>query len=112
MIKVKEFKGLLIASSINSNITLSRHSSMKEKDHETTYFCRIRDGGNTGRPPPPINFEGRHFPQQTIYYWKGNLSKSPIHFRYRQNVLISRLHEQFLRNAPQGFRKKFQTFKI
>ena len=41
--------------------------------------------------PPPIIFERRNLPQQTIYHWKGNLSKSPIHFRYRQNILISRL---------------------
>ena len=32
-------------------------------------------------PPPPIIFEGRNLPQQAIYHWKGNLSKSPIHFR-------------------------------
>ena len=60
-----------------------------------------------------IIFEGQNLPQQTIYHWKGNLSESPIHFRYRQNILISRLYEQFLRNgsamAPE---KKFQTFKI
>ena len=71
-------------------------------------------------PPPPhpprIIFEGQNLAQQTIYHWKGNLSKSPIHFRYRQNVLISRLHEQFSRNdsakAPQWLQKTFKTFKI
>ena len=66
-------------------------------------------------PPPPIIFEGRNLPQRTTYHWKGNLSKSPIHFRYRQNISISRLYEQFLRNdstkAPQWLQKKFQTFK-
>ena len=35
-------------------------------------LCRIRDGGGAG----PIIFEGRSCPQQTIYHWKGNLSKS------------------------------------
>ena len=68
------------------------------------------------RVPPPIIFEGRNLPQQTIYHWKGNLLKSPIHFRYQQNTLISRLYEEFLRNdsakAPQWLQKKFQTFKI
>ena len=49
-------------------------------------------------PPIPIIFEGRNRPQQTIYHWKGNLSKSPIYFRYRQNILISRLYKQFSRN--------------
>ena len=27
----------------------------------------------------------------TIYHWKGNLSKSPIHFRYRQNIFFATL---------------------
>ena len=49
-------------------------------------------------PPPPIIFEGRNVPQKTIYHWEGNLSKSPIHFRYQQNILISRLYEQSSRN--------------
>ena len=62
-----------------------------------THFCRIRDEGGAGRPPLII-FEGRNLPQQTIYHWKGNLSKSPIHFRYQQNILILRLYEQFSRN--------------
>ena len=48
-----------------------------------------------GAPPQPIIFEGRNLPQQTTYNWKGNLSKSPIHFRYQHNSLISRLYEQF-----------------
>ena len=65
-----------------------------------THFCRIRNGGGAGHPLllPPVIFEGRNLPQQTIYHWKGKLSKSPIHFRYRQNILISRLYEHFLRN--------------
>ena len=65
---------------------------------KTTHFCRIRDGGGAGRPPPTNNFRRTKLTQQTIYHWKGNLSKSPIHFRYRQNILISRLCEQFSRN--------------
>ena len=41
----------------------------------------------------------RNLPRQTtLHHWKGNLSKSPIHFRYRQNILISQLLEQFSRN--------------
>ena len=50
-------------------------------------------------PSPAIIFEGRNLPQQTIYCWKRNLSESPIHFRCRQNILISRLYEQFSRNC-------------
>ena len=71
-----------------------------------THFCRIRDRGGALPPPPPIIFEGQNLPQQTVYHWKGNLSKSLIHFRYRQNILISRLYEQLLRNAPQRHQKK------
>ena len=48
--------------------------------------------------PPPIIFEGRDLPQQTIYHWKGNLMASRIHFKYLKNILISRLYEQFSRN--------------
>ena len=50
-------------------------------------------------PPPTIIFEGRNLPQQTIYHWKGNLSKSLIHFRYQQNILISQLYEQLSVNV-------------
>ena len=51
-----------------------------------------------GPLPPLIIFERQNLPQQTVYHWKGNLLKSPIHFRYRQNILISRLYEQFSQN--------------
>ena len=49
-------------------------------------------------PPPTIIFEGRNLPQQTVYHWKENLSESLIRFRYRKNILISRLYEQFSGN--------------
>ena len=87
-------------------INFTKHTLLQNKRH----MAVVRGG------PPPIIFEGRNLPQPTIYYWKGNLSKSSIHFRYRQNILISRLYEQFSRNdstmAPQWLQKKFQTFKI
>ena len=51
-----------------------------------------------GAAPPPIIFERQTLPQQTIYRWKGNLTASRIHFKYWENILISRLHDQFLRN--------------
>ena len=95
--------------------SLSRGLSFGIRQIESIQFCRIRDGGGAGRPPPPpppIVFEGRNLLQQTIYHWKGNLSKSPIHFRYRQNILISRLYDQFSRNdsgmAPE---KNFKRLK-
>ena len=63
-------------------------------------------------PASPIIFEGRNLSQQTIYHWQGNSSKSPIHFRYRQNILISPLYDRFSRNdsamAPD---KKFRLLK-
>ena len=71
-----------------------------------THFCRTRDGGGAGHR------EGRNLPQQTIYHWKGNLSKSPIHFGCRQNILISRLYEQFSRNDyATASEKKFRLVK-
>ena len=62
-------------------------------------------------PPPPIIFEGWNLPQYTIYHWKGNLSKSPTHFRYRQNILISRLYEQFSRSDSAMAPEKMSNFK-
>ena len=47
------------------------------------------------RPEVPFKL-----PQQIIYCPKSNLSESPNHFKYRKNILISRLHEQFSRSSP------------
>ena len=48
-----------------------------------------------------------------MYHWKGNLLESPIHFRYQQNILISRLYEQFSRNdsamAPEWLSEKISN---
>ena len=49
-------------------------------------------------PPPPIIFERLELPQQIIYRRKGNLSESPNHFKYRENILISWFYEQFSRS--------------
>ena len=73
-------------------------------------WCREERG--RAPPPPPIIFEGRNLLQQAIYHWKGNLSKSSIHFRYQQNILISRPYEQFSRNGSVTAPEKIQTFKI
>ena len=75
-----------------------------------THFCRIIDGGGAGHPPPIVFDEDETYPQQTIYHWKGNLSKSPIHFRYRQNILISRLYEQFSGNNSPMVPEKISNF--
>ena len=50
-------------------------------------------------PLPPITFERLKLPQQIIYRRKGNLSESPNHLKYRENILISRFYEQFSRSS-------------
>ena len=49
--------------------------------------------------PTPIIFERLKLPQQIIYRRKGNLSESPNHLEYWENILISRFYEQFLRSS-------------
>ena len=51
-----------------------------------------------GVPPPPIIFERLKLPQQIIYRRKENLSESPNHQKYWENILVSRFYEQFSRN--------------
>ena len=51
-----------------------------------------------GAPPPPIIFERLKLPQQIIYRRKENLSESPNHQKYWENILVSRFYEQFSRN--------------
>ena len=62
-----------------------------------TQFCRIKGCGGAG--PPPIIFERLKLPQQIIYRRKGNLSESPNHKKYWENILISRFYEQFSRSS-------------
>ena len=50
-------------------------------------------------PPPPIIFERLKLPQQIIYRRKGNLSESPNHQKYWENILISRFYKQFSRSS-------------
>ena len=54
-----------------------------------------------GAPPPlpQIIFERLKLPQQIIYRRKENLSESPNHLKYRENILISRFSEHFSRNS-------------
>ena len=49
--------------------------------------------------PPPIIFERLKLPQQIIYRRKENLSESPNHLKYRENILISQFYEQFSRSS-------------
>ena len=66
---------------------------------EIGLFCRIKGCGGAGWPPPPIIFERLKLPQQIIYRRKGNLSESPNHQKYWENILISRFYEQFSRSS-------------
>ena len=73
--------------------------------------------------PPPIIFERLMLPKQIIYRRKGNLSESPNHFKYRENILISRFYAQVSRSSRilgnfwkfvkfkfRGFTKAFKNF--
>ena len=51
-----------------------------------------------GVATPPIIFERLKLPQQIIYRRKENLSESPNHQKYCENILVSRFYEQFSRN--------------
>ena len=60
-------------------------------------------------PPPPIIFERLKLPQQIIYRRKENLSESPNHQKYWENILVSRFYEQFSRNRQNlGHFRKFE----
>ena len=60
-------------------------------------------------PPPPIIFERIKLPQQIIYRRKENLSESPNHQKYWENILVSRFYEQFSRNRRNlGHFRKFE----
>ena len=62
-----------------------------------------------GVAPPPIIFERLKLPQQIIYRRKENLSESPNHKKYWENILLSRFYEQFSRNRRNlGHFRKFE----
>ena len=52
-----------------------------------------------GAPPPPIIFERLKLLQQIICRRKGNLSESPNHQKYWENILTSRFYEQFSQSS-------------
>ena len=62
-----------------------------------------------GVAPTPIIFERLKLPQQIIYGRKDNLSESPNHQKYWENILVSRFYEQFSRNRRNlGHFRKFK----
>ena len=73
-------------------------STLFTRRQENTHICRIKGCGGAGCPPPPIIFERLKLPQQIIYRRKENLSESPNHQKYWENILVSRFYEQFSRN--------------
>ena len=69
-----------------------------------THICRIK-----GCDSAPIIFERLKLPQQIIYRRKENLSESPNHQKYWENILVSRFYEQFSRNRRDlGHFRKFK----
>ena len=76
---------------------------------QTTHICGIKGCGGAGWPPPPIIFERLKLPQQIIYRRKENLSESPNHQKYWENILVSRFYEQFSQNRRNlGHFRKFE----
>ena len=95
------------------------------RNYPLAYFCyidgppkkytylqnkRMRRCGMPPPPPPqPIIFERLKLPQQIIYRRKENLSESPNHQKYWENILVSRFYEQFSRNRRNlGHFRKFE----
>ena len=79
------------------------------KPYCITHICRIKGCGGAGWPPQPIIFERLKLPQQIIYRRKENLSESPNHQKYWENILVSRFYEQFSRNRRNlGHFRKFE----
>ena len=59
--------------------------------------------------PPPLILERLKLPQQIIYRRKENLSESPNHQKYWENILVSRFYEQFSGNRRNlGYFRKFE----
>ena len=67
-----------------------------------------------GVAPQPIIFERLKLPQQIIYRRKENLSESPNHQKYWENILVSRFYKQSSRNRRNvgHFRKVRKNFKL
>ena len=72
-------------------------------------YLRNKRMRRCGVDPPPIIFERLKLPQQIIYRRKENLSESPNHQKYWENILVSRFYEQFSRNRRNlGHFRKFE----
>ena len=102
----------LIIDALMINVTCTDSQESKwENLYTNTQFCRIKGCGGAGcpPPPPPIIFERLKLPQQIIYRRKENLSESPNHQKYWENILVSRFYGQFSRNRRNlGHFRKFE----
>ena len=84
-------------------------TNIRKQKLNSTHICRIKGCGGAGWPPPPIIFERPKLPQQIIYRRKENLSESPNHQKYLENILVSRFYKQFSRNRRNlGHFRKFK----
>ena len=111
----RDFKNALmnLAKSIIAHIFAIFEYFAKQTIYTYLQNKRMR---RCGVAPPPIIFERLKLPQQIIYRRKENLSESPNHQKYWENILVSRFYEQFSRNRRNlghfGSSKKFQTLRI
>ena len=82
---------------------------MKSIVHTKYTYLQNKRMRRCGVAPPPIIFERLKLPQQIIYRRKENLSESPNHKKYWENILVSRFYEQFSRNRRNlGHFRKFE----
>ena len=87
----------------------SRHSFTQDPSSPAYTTLQNKRMRRCGVVPPPIIFERLKLPQQIIYRRKENLSESPNHQKYWENILVSRFYKQFSRNRRNlGHFRKFE----
>ena len=93
------FKDSLLIGKLPSTYKSKGRQGIARVSVSTIYtYLRNKRMRRCGVPPPPIIFERLKLPQQIIYRRKENLSESPNHQKYWENILVSRFYEQFSRN--------------
>ena len=101
---------------LKSDLYFTFYSTLNVSSERTSKYTilqnkRMRRCG-VPPPPPPIIFERLKLLQQIIYLRKENLSESPNHQKYWENILVSRFYEQFSRNRRNlGHFRKFEKFR-
>ena len=103
------FKSTLLISSVDIEDLSATIKCMNETTCNYTHLQNKRMRLCGVPPPPPIILERLKLPQQIIYRRKENLSESPNHQKYWENILVSRFYEQFSRNRRNL--GHFQKFK-